>query len=112
MVTKGLLVRFESRDRSDDDVRKLLLAAKPLVEREPATTVWFAIRFGRGEFGVFDAFADEAGRKAHLQGAMASALMSAKDSLLAGMPTITQLDVVERRPATLTTCRTSPRDCC
>lgn len=37
-----------------------------LVDDEPATVAWFAIRFGRGEYGIFDVFPDEAGRAAHL----------------------------------------------
>ena len=47
-----------------------------LVEEEPATIAWFAIRLGPSEFGIFDAFLDDAGRQAHLGGQVAAALMA------------------------------------
>src|ERR1700752_4557672 len=75
MITKALLARFESRTDNDDDVRHLLVSAQPLVASEPATAAWFALRFGRGDYGIFDVFTDEAGREAHLTGAVARALM-------------------------------------
>jgi quinol monooxygenase YgiN len=97
MVSKALLARFESRDGGDDAVRQFLLSAKPLVEKETATTVWFALRFARGEFGIFDAFADEAGRMAHLQGGVATSLQEGGDALLDGKPRIDHLDVIAQR---------------
>ncbi len=36
-----------------------------LANQEVATPIWFALKFGSATFGIFDAFADEAGRKAH-----------------------------------------------
>jgi len=36
--------------------------------------VWFALQLGPSTFGIFDAFFDEAGRQAHLNGAIAQAL--------------------------------------
>jgi hypothetical protein len=42
-----------------------------LVEAEPATTAWFAVRLGPSTFGIFDVFPDEAGRQAHLAGRVA-----------------------------------------
>ncbi|HZC15386.1 MAG TPA: antibiotic biosynthesis monooxygenase, partial [Caulobacteraceae bacterium] len=42
----------------------------------------------------FDAFADEAGRQAHLGGPIAAALMSKADELLAVPPTIEQVGVL------------------
>jgi quinol monooxygenase YgiN len=97
MVSKALLARFDSRDGGDDAVRQFLLSAKPLVEKETATTVWFALRFARGEFGIFDAFADEAGRMAHLQGGVATSLQAEGDALLEGSPRIESVDVIAQR---------------
>jgi hypothetical protein len=42
-----------------------------VVQEEPATTAWFAIRLGPSTFGIFDAFPDESGRQAHLSGCVA-----------------------------------------
>ena len=44
-----------------------------MVTDEPDTTAWFAIRMGPRTFGIFDAFANERGRDAHLQGKLANA---------------------------------------
>lgn len=56
--------------------------------------MWFALRFGSGEFGIFDAFPGEAGRKAHLDGPIAAALMAKAGELLAKPPVIEQVDLL------------------
>lgn len=50
--------------------------------RHVRATAWFALQFGPSKFGVFDAFADEAARQAHLQGPSAAALMAGTTTLL------------------------------
>jgi len=97
MISKALLARFESRSGHDDDVRRLLADAGPLVAQEPGTLAWFGLRFGRGDYGIFDAFADEAGRDAHLNGAVARTLVGERDTLLAGAPAIDKLDVLAHK---------------
>ena len=59
MVTVGLLVRIEAKPGKEVAIEKFLTGALPLVEAEPATTVWFALRLGPPTFGIFDAFPDE-----------------------------------------------------
>jgi hypothetical protein len=54
MVSRGLLVRLEARHDKDAEVEAFLRSALPLVQQEPATTAWFALRFGRSEYGIFD----------------------------------------------------------
>ena len=56
--------------------------------------MWFAWRMGKSTFGIFDAFADEAGRQAHLTGQIAAALMAKAPDLFAGTPNIEKLDVL------------------
>jgi len=94
MVSKGLLVRLEVKPGIDDQVENFLISALPLVRQEPATTAWFAIRFGRSEYGIFDVFADDAGRDAHLSGAVAKALMANAETLLTEPPRIQKVDVL------------------
>lgn len=94
MVNKGLLVRLESKPGKDTEIENFLHSGLALVEQEPATTAWFAIRFGQNAYGIFDVFPDEAGREAHLSGLVARALMEKSGSLLASPPEIHKLDVL------------------
>jgi quinol monooxygenase YgiN len=45
-------------------------------------------------FGIFDTFHDEEGRSAHLNGAIAAALMEAAPTMLAVAPDIRTTDVL------------------
>ncbi len=92
MVTVGLLVRLEAKKGKEAEVEEFLRGGLQLVQDEPATTVWFALRFGPSSFGIFDAFPDEAGRRAHLNGRVAAALMAKAGDLLSAPPTIEQVD--------------------
>src|SRR5262249_50403489 len=67
-VHKALLARLEAKPGKEAAVQDLLTKAVELANQEQRTTVWFALRLGPSTFGVFDAFADEAGRQAHLNG--------------------------------------------
>jgi len=94
MVTVALLVRLEAKPGKGGDVEDFLKGGLPIVQEEPATTVWFAIRMGPSTFGIFDAFPDEVGRQAHLTGRVAAALMAQASDLLAQPPSIEQVDVL------------------
>jgi quinol monooxygenase YgiN len=94
MVTKALLVHLDVRPGMDNAVEELLRGAQPAVRQEPATKGWFAVRFGRGEYGIFDVFPDEAGREAHLGGAVASTLMARADELFTLPPRIERIEVL------------------
>lgn len=92
-TTVGLLLTVEARPGKEDEVAKLFAGALPIVESEPATVAWFAIRFGPSTFGVFDAFPDDDGREAHLNGQVPAAL-SDNAHLFASAPEIRKLDVL------------------
>ena len=94
MTKLALFVRLQAKPGKEAEVEKFLAGALPAAEGEPKTPVWFALKFGKGEFGIFDAFADEAGRKAHLAGPIAAALMSRAGDLLAQPPKIEQVDLL------------------
>lgn len=91
----GLLVRLEAKSGKEDDVEEFLRSGLALVQDEPATTTWFALRLGPSTFGIFDTFPDEAGRQAHLSGRVAEALMANAPDLLAQDPTIENVDILE-----------------
>ena len=93
-VHKALLARLEAKPGKEAAVQDLLVSALALANQEQTTTVWFALRLGPSTFGVFDAFADEAGRQAHLNGAIAQALMAKAPELLSKPPQIDPVDVL------------------
>ena len=97
MVTTGLLVRLEAQHGREGELEDFLRSAQALVVREPATSAWFAVRFGRLEYGIFDVFPDEAGRQAHLAGAVAARLMGPGRQLLARNPQIQRLSVLAHK---------------
>ena len=94
MVKVGLLVRLEAKPGKEKDVDAFLRSGLAVVEAEPATVTWFAIRLGPTTFGIFDAFPDDSGRDAHLSGGVAKALMAKADELLARPPVIERVDVL------------------
>ena len=94
MVTKGLMVRLEAKAGKEDDLGSFLVDALPLVQEEPETVAWLAIRVSATSFAIVDAFPDEAGRNAHLDGTVAAALGERASELLADPPSIEQVDVL------------------
>src|SRR5882762_4998847 len=94
MLRVGLLVRLRAKADKEAEVAKFLEGALAAAQAEAQTPVWFAIRLGKGEFGIFDAFPDEAGRQAHLGGPIAAALMKRAGELLAEPPRIERVDVL------------------
>ncbi|MGF6880231.1 putative quinol monooxygenase [Paraburkholderia sp. MM5477-R1] len=102
MGTKGLLVRLEVKAGYDDaKAEDVLHSALAMGRAEAATTAWFAIRFGRSEYGIFDVFPDDAGREAHLAGPVIQALLDAAGSVFTGAPLIQELEVLaDKLPAT------------
>ncbi|MCC8396652.1 antibiotic biosynthesis monooxygenase [Paraburkholderia sp. MMS20-SJTR3] len=94
MAKLALYVRLEAQPGKEKEVETFLLGALPLVEQEPGTVTWFALKLGPSVYAIFDTFDDEAGRTAHLQGKVAAALMEKAGDLLATPPDIVKLDVL------------------
>jgi quinol monooxygenase YgiN len=94
MVKVALFVRLEAKPGKEEEVESFLHGGLPIVQGEPGTLLWFALRLGPSTFGIFDAFADEAGRQAHLSGQVAAALMAKAPDLLASPPSIEKVDIL------------------
>jgi quinol monooxygenase YgiN len=94
MVKTALYVHLEAKPGKEAEVQKFLEGGLALVNQEPATTAWFGIKMGPSTFGIFDAFPDEAGRNAHLNGQVAAALMAKAADLFAKPPSISKVDVL------------------
>src|ERR1700722_6798126 len=94
MVKTALLVILEAKAGKEKELEQFLAGALPIVESEPATIAWFAIKLSPSKFGIFDAFPDEKGRQALLSGKFAAALMAKAPELLAKSPSIEKVDVL------------------
>lgn len=93
-VKKALFVRLEAKPGKERDVEAFLNENLPLLEREPGTMAWFAIRMGPLTYGIFDAFLDDVDREAHLAGTAAEALKARSEELFRTPPLIERLDVL------------------
>jgi quinol monooxygenase YgiN len=94
MVKLALYVRLEAKPGKELEVEAFLRGGLPLVEQEPGTLAWFGLKLGPSTYGIFDAFEDEAGRDAHLNGKVAAALMEKAPDLFASPPSIAKVDVL------------------
>ena len=94
MPKLSLLVRLEAKPGKEADVAAFLAQGLELARQEATTPVWFALRLGPSTFGVFDAFEDETGRQAHLNGPIAKALMAQAPNLLTSPPVIERVEVL------------------
>lgn len=94
MTSSGLLTRLSARSDRDADVAEFLRSVLAIEEEEPDTTAAFAVRFGRGEYGIIDIFADDAARQAHLDGPVMSALQQQRGTLFDDDPRIEKLEVL------------------
>jgi quinol monooxygenase YgiN len=94
MTKYSLYVQLEAKPGKEQEVADFLVSALPLVNQEPETTAWFALRMGPNIFGIFDAFPSEAGRDAHLSGEVAKQLMAKASDLFAKPPEIHKVDVL------------------
>jgi quinol monooxygenase YgiN len=59
MTKYSLYVRLEAKPGKEQEVADFLVSALPLVNQEPETTAWFALRMSPNVFGIFDAFPSE-----------------------------------------------------
>ncbi len=90
----ALFVRLEAKPGKEQAVADFLAAGLELTNREATTPIWFALKLSPTTFGVFDAFANEEARQAHLKGDMANALMAQASELLASPPSVEPIDVL------------------
>ncbi|CAN5603438.1 antibiotic biosynthesis monooxygenase [soil metagenome] len=90
----ALLARLEAKPGKEQEVADFLKSALPLVMDEPETVNWYALQIGPSTFGIFDTFETEDGRKAHLEGKIAAALMANADALLSTPPVIEMVELL------------------
>lgn len=94
MIQYALFVRLDARPGKEQALAEFLAAGLEMAHQETTTPIWFALRLSPTTFGIFDAFAAEPDRQAHLDGPIARALMARADELLARPPVIESIDVL------------------
>lgn len=98
-VTVALWVKLEAKPEKVNEVAAFLNGGLGLVQQEPETIAWFALKLGPTTFGIFDAFPNDSGRKAHLSGKVAAALMAKSAELFSKPPTIDPVEVLAAKLA-------------
>ena len=98
MEAIGLLVTLEARAGKEADAEAFLKSAQPLALDEKGTLKSYAIKLGSGKFGIFDTFANEAGRNAHLTGEIAKTLTARANELFAIPPQVQNVEVLANTP--------------
>lgn len=94
MPRLAIWAQLEAKPGKEQEVEEFLKSARPLAEAEAETVSWYAVKIGPGKFGIFDTFANEAGRNAHISGKIAKALFARAKELLAKDPEIHKIDVL------------------
>jgi|SRR5271170_6986495 len=94
MYSVALFARLEAKRGKEQEVEQFLEQGLAMANEEAATPIWFALRLGPTTFGVFDAFSDDSGRQAHLNGPIAKALMGVAPSLFAKPPAIEAIEIL------------------
>ena len=94
MIDRALLVRIEAKEGKEDEVESFLRDALAAVREEDKTIDWFAVKFGKRDFAIFDTFPDESGRLAHLAGKVGRALIAKTPTLIEGLPKIEHAEVL------------------
>ena len=94
MIKQALFVRLEAKPGKKKELAQFLQTGLGMAQQETTTPIWFALQLGPTTFGIFDAFRDEAGRQAYLNGPIAQALGANAPTLLAQAPSIERIDVL------------------
>jgi quinol monooxygenase YgiN len=95
----AIWAQLEAKPGKEQEVETFLKSAQPLAEKEEGTISWYAIKIGPSKFGIFDTFADENGRNAHLNGEIAKALFSKAQDLFAKPPEIAKPEILASKSA-------------
>ena len=98
MSRVAIWAQLEAKPGKEKEVEEFLKSAQPLAQRERETISWYAIKMGPGKYGIFDTFADENGRNAHLNGEIAKALFARAGDLLAKAPDISKPEILAVKP--------------
>ena len=93
-IDRGVLAILEAQVGKGEELEAFLLQARALAAAEAGTVTWYAFRLGETTYGIFDTFAGEDARQAHLSGQIPAALGEVVERLLSTDPDIQLVDVL------------------
>ena len=94
MAKLAIWAYLEAKPGKEKEVEDFLKSAQPLAVQEKGTITWYALKLSPSTFGIFDTFADESGRDAHLTGDIAKALFAKAAELFAQEPKVHKIDLL------------------
>ena len=94
MAKLAIWAQLEAKPGKEKEVEEFLKSAQPLAVKEQGTLTWYAIKLGPSKYGIFDTFADEKGREAHLNGDIAKALFAKAKDLFAKAPEVGKPEIL------------------
>lgn len=94
MAKQALWVMLKATPGKEAEAESFLSQGASLAADEPATITWYGVKLAPGMYGVFDTFDDEAGRDAHLNGAIAQALMAKAPELFSNEIKIERMEIL------------------
>ena len=93
----SILAMVEAKPGKEQEVETFLKSALPLAQAETGTVRWYALKLGTSRFGIFDTFADQNARDAHLGGEIAKALFAKADDLFVQAPVIEKPEILAEK---------------
>jgi quinol monooxygenase YgiN len=93
-IDRGLLALLEAKPGKGAELAAFLEQGRALAIEEEGTVTWYAFKLSETTYGIFDTFAGEEGRQAHLNGQIPAALGQVAADLLASEPDIRMTDII------------------
>ena len=97
MAKYALYVSLKAKPGKTAEVEAFLKQGAEMSRAESGTVTWYGIKEDDGAYAVFDTFDDEAGRDAHLNGAIAKALMAKADELFSNTLQIHKIQIIANK---------------
>jgi quinol monooxygenase YgiN len=94
IVTLGVLALLEAKAGKGEQLAAFLKAGRDLAVAEEGTVTWYAFKISDTRYGIFDTFATDDARTAHINGQIPAALAEVAADLLAREPDIQLVNLV------------------
>ncbi|MGH3219570.1 MAG: putative quinol monooxygenase [Streptosporangiaceae bacterium] len=93
-VTLGILALLDAKAGQGSELAEFLKEARELAIAEEGTASWYAFKISDTSYGIFDTFATDGARTAHINGQIPAALAKVSADLLASDPDIRPVDIL------------------